>query len=193
MSARPRKPPTQDPIEDGPTTIYDSSEDHRPPGSKPAGNSARTVLDKPPPAKTIVDPPKRTAGPTLVDKPKKANKPPTPAPGLPLAAGSAPPELPKAPVVPRNPTGPIQAVSMKTPGAHRPEPVANPPTPILPRPKLRAASEVAPVKQQNLGHMAKPYDPVEARKRRMREYVIWGCIAVILASAIALVVWFVAR
>ena len=177
MSARPRKPPTQDPIEDSPTTIYDSSEDHR----------AR-------PAKTVVDPPRpRTAGPTLVDKPKKGAKPPTPAPGLPLAAGSEPPGVPRPPVVPRNATGPIQAVSMKTPGTHKPEPVANPPTPILPRPKLRAAAEVTPVKQQNLGHVAKPYDPVEARARRMREYVIWGCIAVILASAIALVVWFVAR
>ena len=132
----------------------------------------------------------RNAGPTLVDKPTKG-KPPTPTTGLPLAAGSAPPA---PPVLPRNATGPIQAVSMKTPGTHKPEPVANPPTPILPRPKLRGGGEVAAPKQaQNLGHVAKPYDPKEARARRMREYVIWGCIAVILASAIALVVWFVAR
>ena len=191
MSARPRKPPTQDPIEDSPTTIYDSSEDHRPRGARGGAKAAATILDKPQPAKTVVDPPKtRNAGPTLVDKPVKG-KPPTPTSGLPLAAGSAPPA---PPVVPRNATGPIQAVSMKTPGTHKPEPVANPPTPILPRPKLRGAAEVTPAKQaQNLGQLAKPYDPKEARARRMREYVIWGCIAVILASAIALVVWFVAR
>ena len=40
--------------------------------------------------------------------------------------------------------------------------------------------------QQNLGNVAPPYNPEEARARRVREYVIWGCVAVILASAIAL-------
>ena len=72
MSARPRKPPTQDPIEDSPTTIYDSSEDHRPGGARGGAKAAATILDKPQPAKTVVDPPKtRKAGPTLVDKPVK--------------------------------------------------------------------------------------------------------------------------
>lgn len=91
-------------------------------------------------------------------------------------------------------SAPIQAISMKTPGSHGKPAPENPPTPILPRPKLRAISEVTPAKQpQNFGTVAQPYDPREARARAMREYVIWGCLAVILASAIALVVWFVAR
>jgi hypothetical protein len=91
-------------------------------------------------------------------------------------------------------SAPIQAISMKTPGAQQDASPANPPTPILPRPKLRAVSEVKPAQQpQNFGNVAQPYDAKEARARAMREYVIWGCLAVILASAIALVVWFVAR
>ena len=88
---------------------------------------------------------------------------------------------------------PIQAISMKTPVAEPRHAEANPPTPILQRPKLRADSEITPAKPQNLGHVAPPYDPVAARKRRAREYVMWGCLAVILASGIALVVWFAAR
>ena len=91
----------------------------------------------------------------------------------------------------------IQAISMKTPGHVPPAAAAanaDPPTPMIKRPKLRAVSEVTPVKpQQNLGHVAPPYDPEKARARRLREYVIGGCVAVILACAIALVVWFVAR
>ena len=90
-------------------------------------------------------------------------------------------------------SAPIQAISMKTPGMPQKPMPDNPPTPMLARPKLRAVAEVTPAKQQNLGNFASPYDPKAARARAMREYVIWGCLAVILASAIALVVWFVAR
>ena len=89
-------------------------------------------------------------------------------------------------------SGPIQVISMKTPGAAV-QPAAQAPTPVIPRPKLRAVSEITPANQQNLGHVAPPYDPDEARARKLREYVVWGCIAVILASAIALIVWFAAR
>jgi hypothetical protein len=90
-------------------------------------------------------------------------------------------------------SAPIQAISMKTPG-NAPAPEGNPPTPMLPRPKLRAVSEVMPAQQaQNFGTIAQPYDPKEARARAVREYVIWGCVAVILASVIALAVWFLAR
>ena len=91
-------------------------------------------------------------------------------------------------------SAPIQAISMKTPGDARPEQAVNPPTPALPRPKLRAVSEVKPAAQaQNLGNLAPPYDPNAARARSMQDYVVWGCVAVILASGIALIVWFLAR
>jgi hypothetical protein len=80
---------------------------------------------------------------------------------------------------------------MKSPdGATKKEPEA----PVLPAVKLRAMSEFHRAQTpQNLGNLAPPYDPHEARKRTAKEYVMWGSIAVILASGIALVVWFVAR
>jgi hypothetical protein len=86
----------------------------------------------------------------------------------------------------------IVAISMKTPAdpnlAHVKLPERE-----LPHVRLRAMSEVSRANMPlNLGNLAPPYDPSEARKRNMKEYVLWGCIAVILASAIALVVWFVA-
>jgi len=103
-------------------------------------------------------------------------------------------------------SGPIQVTSMKTP--HEAGPVAismktpmdqaaapaN--TPIVKRPKLRAISEITPLphaQPQNLGYLAPPRDPAEVRSRRVRDLVIWSCVAVIVASVVALVIWFVAR
>ena len=86
---------------------------------------------------------------------------------------------------------PIRAVSMKTPGTDTKQP-----TPEIKKPKLRAISEVTPLKHaqpQNLGYLAPPRDPDEVRSRRVRDYVRWGCVSVILASGIALAVWFLAR
>ena len=139
---------------------------------------------------------------TIYDSGEDLPKRKRPAPVT--AKGSAPPEPPtivdrpvpqavKA-ISKKEPSAPIQAISMKTPGDQQRAPQPdNPPTPIIPRPKLRAVSEVTPAHQQNLGNLASPYDPKEARSRAVREYVIWACVAVILASAIALVVWFTAR
>ena len=123
-------------------------------------------------------------GPTVIDEPRPPATLDTPRPPIVAVSKKHPPQ--------------IQAISMKTPGQGLPAPTANPPTPILQRPQLRGVAEVAaqgrstgPV--QNLGNLAQPYDPRQARARAVREYVIWGCLAVILASGIALVVWFVAR
>ena len=91
---------------------------------------------------------------------------------------------------PPAPQNQMKAISMKTPGTKKVEM----PESEMPHVKLRAMSEVhrqqAP---QNLGNLAPPYNPREARKRSFQEYVFWGCVAVIIASGIALVVWFVAR
>ncbi len=82
----------------------------------------------------------------------------------------------------------IRAISMKTP--HDPDAVAKiPAPPVLPHVKLRAMSEVAKSRQpQNLGNLAPPYDPAAARARSMREYVIWGSVAVMIACGIGLIV-----
>jgi hypothetical protein len=85
----------------------------------------------------------------------------------------------------------IKAISMKTPGALK---KVEMPQAEMPHVKLRAMSEVARKQTpQNLGNLAAPYDPSEARKRGARELAIWACIGIILACGIALVVWFVAR
>jgi hypothetical protein len=89
---------------------------------------------------------------------------------------------------------PIKAISMKTPAAGS-APPKEPEPPVLPHVKLRALSEVTKAQHspQNLGNLAPPYDPAAARARSVREYIVWGSLAVILASGIALVVWFAAR
>ncbi|HUS32551.1 MAG TPA: hypothetical protein VMZ53_28815 [Kofleriaceae bacterium] len=98
-------------------------------------------------------------------------------------------QIPSPPVLPAAPV--IKAISMKTPGDVQKREM---PESEMPHVKLRAMSEMSRAQTpQNLGNLAPPYDPSEARKRSVREYVVWGCIAIMIACAIALVVWFVAR
>jgi len=89
-------------------------------------------------------------------------------------------------------SGPV-AISMKTPADAKPDATE---TPILARPKLRAISEVTPLpnaQPSNLGYLAPPRDGAEVRSRRVRDLVMWACVSVIIASGVALVIWFVAR
>ena len=61
---------------------------------------------------------------------------------------------------------------------------------------MRAISEVTPLKHaqpQNLGNLAPPRDESEVRGRHVRDYVIWGCVSLIFACAIALGVWFLGK
>ena len=44
----------------------------------------------------------------------------------------------------------------------------------------------------DLGHLAPPRDPRQARNRRLIDNVIWGSVAIMLACAIMLAIWFVA-
>ena len=60
--------------------------------------------------------------------------------------------------------------------------------------QLRSIAEVrrrhdTPV---GLGHLAPPRDPRQARKRRLVDNVIWGCVAIMLACGIMLAIWLVA-
>ncbi len=129
-------------------------------------------------------------------KPTKRGSPPAPS-GADF--DDAPTELydsgthkPAQPQPAPHQSSPMIAISMKTP-ADPNIPRIKMPEREMPHVKLRAMSEVAPARQpQNLGNLAPPYDPRAARQRSMRDYVVWGCLAVILASAVALVVWFVA-
>ena len=96
----------------------------------------------------------------------------------------------------RRKSEPIQVVSMKTPAERPADPGPPSQTPIVPRPKLRAISEITPLphaQPKNLGYLAPPRDPAEVRSRRVRDLVLWSSVAVIVASVVALVIWFVAR
>jgi hypothetical protein len=60
--------------------------------------------------------------------------------------------------------------------------------------QLRSIAEVrrrhdTPV---GLGHLAPPRDPRQARKRRLVDNAIWGCVAIMLACGIMLAIWLVA-
>ena len=95
-------------------------------------------------------------------------------------------------------SGPLQMISMKTPadlgGPSGPQKL--PGHHKVHQVKMRAISEVTPLQHaqpKNLGYLAPPRDASEVRGRHARDYVIWGCVSLIVACAIALGVWFLAR
>jgi hypothetical protein len=109
-----------------------------------------------------------------------------------MPPGAAPPQF--VAVSMKTPAGDaadsrVIAISMKTPSDAIRPPVER----ELPHVKLRAMSEMSRAQiPLNLGNLAPPYDPAAARKRTVREYIVWASLAVILACGIALVVWFAA-
>lgn len=130
---------------------------------------------------------------TRVDKPTKRGPPAKPDfDDAPTAIYESGDKNPTPAAAPSPPAQQMIAISMKTPADPNLMPVAKPER-EMPHVKLRAMSEVA--KQnlpQNLGNLAPPYNPAEARARNVRDWVMWGSLALILASAIALAVWLVA-
>jgi hypothetical protein len=101
---------------------------------------------------------------------------------------------PAAPAAPRRfeRSEPIRVISMKDHTDVQKPRADDPRVPL--HVQLRSLAEVAghsntPVE---LGRLAPPRDPRQARARRMRANVIWGCIAIALACAISLSIWLVA-
>ena len=92
---------------------------------------------------------------------------------------------------PSSRTGPIQVISMKTPGDEK---IAADHMTVQPlkRPMLRAMSEVSSQAQINLGYLAPPVDHSQRRKRKARDAIMIASLSIIIACAIALVIWFVA-
>ncbi len=84
----------------------------------------------------------------------------------------------------------IRVMSMKTPHA-----ADQPARPALERssPKVTLRPATEPPKPVNLGFLAAPRDPAQARARRTHDNIIWGCVAVIIAALVALAIWFIAR
>jgi hypothetical protein len=88
----------------------------------------------------------------------------------------------------------VQAISMKTPGQRIPvDSMRAEPEPAIKRPKLRPMSEVTPTENQQLGYFAPPVDPRHLRRRRTRDLTLVASMSIIVASVIALAVWFLAR
>ena len=90
---------------------------------------------------------------------------------------------------------PFKTISMKTPSAEDVGLAKKPERPVH-QVRLRAISEVTPLphaQPKNLGFLAPPRDASEVRARHWRDYVIWGCVAIMLASAIALGIWFLGK
>jgi len=119
----------------------------------------------------------------------------TPVPDKPAALDPGPPAEPAAPTELRQRlerSEPIRVISMKDHAeAARPRSDdARVPLHV----QLRSMAEVAghndtPAK---LGNFAPPRDPRQARARRVRDNVVWACVAVVLACAISLAIWLVA-
>ena len=108
------------------------------------------------------------------------------------------PPKPGEPDFVREASTPIRVKSMKTPGQVSSGEIPLPPDVARPQHqvKLRAISEVASQSQRPqlaLGYLAPPRDPKEVRSRRRGELVIWGSVAVMIACAIALGIWFLAK
>jgi hypothetical protein len=99
-------------------------------------------------------------------------------------------------VTPQERSEPIRVISLKPPGEPSPSEEHRPVRQHQPR--LRRLSEVSPQRRSaatppgGLGYLAPPRDPREAKARRVRDYVIWGSVAVMLAGAVTLGVWFLA-
>jgi hypothetical protein len=106
-----------------------------------------------------------------------------------------PPTLPQAPEPPQQPTPPIRVISLKTPAEIEAEEkqklrVRDHKVSIRPLSEIRRQHDTPP---GGFGHLAPPRDPREVRARRLRDHVMWGSLVVIVASAVMLGVWFLAR
>ncbi len=91
---------------------------------------------------------------------------------------------------PRDRSEPMRVISMKTPADLGSEDRAQR---VLPVVQLRAISNAHQTPARGMGNLAPPRDPREVRSRRVRDNVIWGSLAVILASVVTLAIWFLAR
>ncbi|HEU4735185.1 MAG TPA: hypothetical protein VFT22_45150 [Kofleriaceae bacterium] len=108
------------------------------------------------------------------------------------------PAPPDAPAVPKalargaERSEPIRVISMKDQAEPRASRDGEPRVPL--HVQLRSIAEVAGLHDQaaDLGKLAPPRDPREARARRRRDDLIWVGAAVVLAGLITLAIWLIA-
>jgi hypothetical protein len=93
---------------------------------------------------------------------------------------------------------PIRAISMRDQvdaQNRRPNEQHDPHNPRVPlHVQLRSIAEASGRHREvrNLGHLAPPRDPRQARARHRRGNLLWACAALALAGSIALAIWLVA-
>ena len=113
---------------------------------------------------------------------------------------STPTEVTPPPVTPpaKDQSQPIRVISLKSPGDGATDSSEERQPVKVHQPRIRSLSEVSPQRNRvatppgGLGYLAPPRDPRQARTRRLRDYVLWGSVVVMLAGVVMLGVWFLA-
>ena len=97
------------------------------------------------------------------------------------------------PIVPaRERSEPIRVISMKTPEVA--EDARRELEAKAHKVKLRAISDLSSGRlTPPRGHLAPPRDHKQARQRRLRDFVIWGCAVIVIGSLVMIAVWLLAR
>jgi hypothetical protein len=121
----------------------------------------------------------------------------TPRPGRAQIELATPTEIDPQPAAPAAPVArgasrsePIRVISMKDPSEpQKPRAEGRVPLHVQLRSMAEVAGRDAPIE---LGRLAPPRDPKQARARRRRANLLWACVAVALACAITLACWLVA-
>lgn len=89
---------------------------------------------------------------------------------------------------------PIRVISMKTPAEIAAENKAKRAAKQH-KPEIRALADVVGQRStppRGMGNLAPPADPKERNVRKLRDWLIWGSILVIISCAVMLGVWFLA-
>lgn len=92
---------------------------------------------------------------------------------------------------PRERSEPIRVISMKSPA----EIAAEKKQAKKHNVEIRALSDVVRQHQtptRGMGYLAPPADPKERQVRKVRDWLIWGSVLVIISCAVMLAVWFLA-
>ena len=98
---------------------------------------------------------------------------------------------------PREKSEPIKVISMKTPAAiaHEKQAAKKAQQKKHHKAEIRALSDVVRRDQtppRAMGYLAPPADPKERQVRRLRDWLIWGSVLVIISCIVMLGVWFLA-
>ncbi len=94
---------------------------------------------------------------------------------------------------PRERSEPIRVISMKTPGEVAAEKKKM--TAKTHRPEIRALSDVvgrSATPPQGMGNFAPPVNHKERNVRKLRDWLIWGSVLVMISCVVMLGVWFLA-